>query len=69
MLEEMFAFLRIVFRLTPIASTITIVPNNLPMETDRPSVRHFTTAIEDDDDELFSTSRRKMPIAQVRTPY
>lgn len=42
--------------------------NNLPVETERssvPSIRHFTTAIEDDDDELFSTSRRKMPIAQV----
>ena len=55
-----------------IASTITVVPNsmnNLSVETNRPSapsIRHLTTAIEDDDDELFSTSRRKMPIAQVR---
>jgi hypothetical protein len=53
-------------------STITIVSNttkNTPMETDRPfvpSVHHLTTAIDDDDQELFSASRRKIPIIQVR---
>jgi len=32
-----------------------------------PSILHLTTAIDDDDDALFSTSRRKLPLAQVRT--
>ena len=57
---------------SPIASTITIIPNtteNVSVEyscSSVPSIRHLTTAIEDDDDELFSASRRKMPITQVR---
>jgi len=54
------------------ASTITIISNttkNTPMATDRPfapSVHHLTKAIDDDDEELFSASRRKIPIIQVR---
>jgi hypothetical protein len=54
------------------ASTITIVPKmtkNISIESHRssaPSILHLTTAIDDDDDELFSTSRRKLPLAQVR---
>lgn len=57
------------------ASTITIVSNtikNTLMESNRtsaPSVLHLTTAIDDDDDELFSKSRRKIPIIQVRIFY
>ncbi len=55
------------------ASTITIVPKttkNMSVESHRssaPSILHLTTAIDDDDDALFSTSRRKLPLAQVRT--
>ncbi|CAF1205935.1 unnamed protein product [Rotaria sordida] len=51
-----------------IASTIEIVPNmmkDVPMESNRSSVLHLTTAIDDDDDELFSKSHRKIPIAQL----
>jgi hypothetical protein len=53
-------------------SSITIIPNktkDVPIESNRssaPSVLHLTTAIDDDDDELFSTSRRKIPSIQVR---
>ena len=53
------------------ASTITIESNtdNGQVESDRSSmssVLHLTTAIDDDDDELFSASRRKLPTALVR---
>jgi hypothetical protein len=30
------------------------------------SVLHLTTAIDDDDEELFSTSRRKLPTIQTK---
>ena len=33
----------------------------------RSSVRHLTTAIEDDDDEIFSAAHRKLPTALVRS--
>jgi hypothetical protein len=33
------------------------------------SVLHLTTAIDDDDDELFSKSHRRLPTDQVRTVY
>jgi hypothetical protein len=42
---------------------------NMSVESHRssaPSILHLSTAIDDDDDELFSTSRRKLPLAQVR---
>ncbi|CAF2670634.1 unnamed protein product [Rotaria sp. Silwood2] len=51
-----------------VASTITIVPNmtkDVPLESNRSSVFHLTTAIDDDDDELFSKSRRKIPTVQM----
>ncbi|CAF3488127.1 unnamed protein product [Adineta steineri] len=44
-------------------STITVVPNKT--ELNRSSVLHLTTAIDDDDVELFSTTRRKIPIIQL----
>jgi hypothetical protein len=53
-------------------STITIIPNttkDVRMESNRtsaPSVLHLTTAIDDNDDELFSSSRRKIPTALVK---
>lgn len=42
---------------------------NMSVESSRssvPSILHLTTAIDDDDDELFSASRRKLPLAEVR---
>ncbi|CAF1239749.1 unnamed protein product [Rotaria sp. Silwood1] len=51
-----------------IASTITIVPNmakDVPKESNRSSVLHLTTAIDDNDDELFSKSHRKIPTVQM----
>jgi len=47
-----------------IASTITIEPNT----NKNTSVSHLTTAI-DDDDELFSASRRKLPLDQVEISF
>ncbi|CAF0749641.1 unnamed protein product [Adineta steineri] len=45
------------------ASTSTVIPNKT--ELNRSSVLHLTTAIDDDDVELFSTTRRKLPIIQL----
>lgn len=50
-----------------IASTIEIIPNvtkNAPIQSNRVSVLHLTTAI-DDDDELFSKPQGKIPTIQV----
>jgi hypothetical protein len=53
-------------------STITVGPNmtkSVPVESNRSSsslVLHLTTAIDDDNEELFSTSFRKLTTIQVK---